>query len=331
MISSIRIKDFQAHKDFELSLDPSITTIQGNTDVGKSAILRALNWVCLNGLAGDSFIREGAKAASVSIVIGKNKITRTKGKGKNTYKLNANVFKSFSTSVPDTIATVLGVSDINFQGQFDSPFWFCDTAGSVSKQLNAIVDLKVIDSSLSWLASKVREAQKVEELRKDTLHTLRGELAALGNVKERIQHFNLLKATYERVQQFKEDSYKLEGVIQAIHNNSAAMLERKAKKLQSLYIRGKRAFSFTRQESSLNFLLNSFPSEKKAPPTFEPIQKAYEAWKELAGSEEHLSSLLHGYKSRTAETQSTLKVALATFASKTKGQICPLCASPLQF
>jgi AAA15 family ATPase/GTPase len=41
-MKKLRIKNFQIHKDLEIEFGP-ITTIVGPSDIGKSAVLRALN------------------------------------------------------------------------------------------------------------------------------------------------------------------------------------------------------------------------------------------------------------------------------------------------
>lgn len=56
----LRIQNFQAHKDTTIEFD-RITTIVGPSDIGKSAVLRALKWVAKNEPNGTSFVRDGDK------------------------------------------------------------------------------------------------------------------------------------------------------------------------------------------------------------------------------------------------------------------------------
>ena len=50
------------------------------------------------------------------------------------------------------------------------PFWLSETPGEVSRQLNAIVDLDIIDDALSAVASNVRKTQTMADVCKDRLH-----------------------------------------------------------------------------------------------------------------------------------------------------------------
>ena len=90
---SLTLENFQAHEKLELDFGSSITVLRGASDVGKSAVLRALRWICQNDIAGDEFIRYGTKQAVVTLTIKTGKetheIVRVRGKGENSYKLEA--------------------------------------------------------------------------------------------------------------------------------------------------------------------------------------------------------------------------------------------------
>lgn len=156
MIRSLRVRDFQRHKHLKLKLDPHVTTIVGPSDVGKSALIRALMWTCLNRPRGGAFVRDGADHTSVTITLDGHRIRRTKGKTRNTYHIDGTKYRAFGNDVPKEVSALLNVGPVNFQAQHDPTFWFTDTPGEVSRHLNAIVDLSVIDTTLSNLATAQR-------------------------------------------------------------------------------------------------------------------------------------------------------------------------------
>ena len=43
-IESLSLHNFQCHEHLDIAFDPQLTTIVGPSDVGKTAILRALKW-----------------------------------------------------------------------------------------------------------------------------------------------------------------------------------------------------------------------------------------------------------------------------------------------
>lgn len=183
MIRRIRIINFQRHRNLKIRLDPRITTIVGPSDAGKSAVLRALRWVCLNEPRGDKFIRKGAKRASVIIKVDGHKLARSRGDG-NTYTLDGEKYQALGNGVPKEIASLLNVSDLNFQKQIASPYLFSVTPGEVSRQLNGIVDLSVIDTTLANLSQMLRRARSEMDVVTDRLKDAREEVKSHLSARE---------------------------------------------------------------------------------------------------------------------------------------------------
>ena len=156
MLERLTIENFQAHSKLDLKLDPAVTTIVGPSDAGKSAVIRALIWLATNRPLGDSFIRDGETRARVSLLVDSRWIVRTRGKSENTYSIDGEELKAFGNEVPSEVSQLLNLSPINLQHQHDSPFWFSETAGEVSRQLNQIVDLSIIDRTLANLDKAAR-------------------------------------------------------------------------------------------------------------------------------------------------------------------------------
>jgi hypothetical protein len=117
-----------------------------------------MRWAALNKPAGLSIIKWGAKFARVTLVTKSHKILRKRSKTQNLYKLDDVEFTAFGNEVPNDISNKLRLSDINFQSQQDAAFWFNLSAGEVSRRLNSIVNLQAIDSTLSHIASQLRDA-----------------------------------------------------------------------------------------------------------------------------------------------------------------------------
>ncbi len=163
MLERLLIKDFQTHSKTTIEFD-QITCIIGESDTGKSSVLRALRWLCLNDRRGLGFVGKWGKAkqALVKLTVDNHVIARKKGKGINEYWLDGSILGfgiGESGKVPDSIAKILSLSSLNFSNQHSQPFWFSETAGKVSRELNAVVDLGVIDSTLANVNSEVRKAR----------------------------------------------------------------------------------------------------------------------------------------------------------------------------
>ncbi len=201
MIERLQIRNFRAHERLNIIFSPLVNCIIGRNAVGKSTIIRAIRWVVRNKPPGDSVINWDADKASVRLTIDENKITRTRGKGTNTYRLNKNKpYKAFRSDIPTDIEKVMNLSDINFQGQHEAPFWFCKTAGEVSRQLNAIVNLEVIDTTLSNITSALNETQTIIKITKDRLGvatTKQDSLAYIEQMNEDLGRVEILQKQHQ--------------------------------------------------------------------------------------------------------------------------------------
>lgn len=173
MFTELHIKNFQKHKKKSFKLE-IITTFVGPSEAGKSAIIRALRWLCLNKPRGTSFIRNGAKTASVGLKVDGELVIRSRGK-ENEYRLGSEQYLSFNNDVPQPVSDHLNVTELNFQKQEDGVFWLSSSPGQVSKELNKIVDLDVIDRVVTKASKRHKDAKlihshnakRLEEARKD--------------------------------------------------------------------------------------------------------------------------------------------------------------------
>ena len=169
MISKVEIRGFTTQKKCNIEFGPNVTTLTGSSFTGKSTILHAVKFVCMNKPSGDKMISWGANKTSVRLTLDKKKITRRKGKDINSYTLNKQEFNAFGNNVPKPISDLVNMSNINFQGQHEAPFWFCETAGEVSRQLNKIVNLEIIDRTLSNISSRITKANTTIEITQNRL------------------------------------------------------------------------------------------------------------------------------------------------------------------
>lgn len=164
MFQKLILRNFQPHRKLVVEFDEHVTCIIGPTDTGKSSIIRALRWLCLNKIGSKRFISWWAKSCSATLYVDDHKIKRSKGK-ENLYFLDGQEFKAFGTTVPEPIAKRLNVSEENFQRQIDPPLWLASSPAQVGRELNKIVNLDIIDLTLSNIAKAKRDAQaKVKSL-----------------------------------------------------------------------------------------------------------------------------------------------------------------------
>ncbi|MDR1270904.1 MAG: hypothetical protein LBK82_15420 [Planctomycetaceae bacterium] len=160
MFTRLRLHNFQNHRNLEIPLS-QITTIVGESDSGKSAIVRALQWLCLNSLQGDSFITHGKKKCFVQLdILNYGQIARRKSSSVNGYVLeNEEERNAVGREVPSDIAKILNIGEINISSQHSPIFWFTLTPGQLAKELNSIADIAWLDRIMQTSGSNLRKAQ----------------------------------------------------------------------------------------------------------------------------------------------------------------------------
>ena len=240
-IRSLTLRNFQRHAKLTIEFDPNITTLVGDTNVGKSSIVRALRWVVTNRPSGDGFIRHGKEKASVSLKMADGTtIKRTKGKEENAYHLNDQEYKAFGQGVPEQCSAVMGLSSVNFQRQHDPYFWLSLSPGDVAKELNEIVDLDSIDSAFAWLASETRRTKAEKEVVDSRLTKAEAEKENLKWSYEAMEEAERLEEMAKEIEEEEKQGRELERVIDSIENakktiSSLSEPIKEAGKLSKLY------------------------------------------------------------------------------------------------
>lgn len=169
MIKRIHLKNFQGHGDTMIELSSGVNVITGQSDVGKSSVVRALRWLILNRPSGggDLFRRHGSgEKSTVSVEIGLDdevSILRFRG-AKNGYTVGDKTLVAIRTDVPTEVSDLLNFGPQNLQTQHQPYFLLMDSPGDVARKLNEVCGLDVIDDCLSNGALLVsRNSQQIKE------------------------------------------------------------------------------------------------------------------------------------------------------------------------
>lgn len=181
MINRLRIQNFQSHQDTELIFHPGVNVIIGSSDHGKSAVIRALYWACHNKPSGDGFRSWWGGDTEVTVEFPDGRVTRLKsGKTKNQYILltgaNVETFNSFNQTVPEEIQALVNMDDLNWHLQMGTPFLLSERPGEVARYLNRIVNLDVIDRTVSNINRRLRQVQQDTRSRKQQIKEYEEEL-----------------------------------------------------------------------------------------------------------------------------------------------------------
>lgn len=158
MLKSLRLKNFQIHRDLTVPLSPDLTVIVGPSDSGKSAVFRALRWVVEHKPVGQ-YPTFGTNDTEVSVTSDRGTVSRFKRRGENGYEIDGQKFLAVGTNQPTDVKAALGLSEINLQGQHDGPFLLSLTPGGIARALNDIVDLGSIDKATAAAKKILKDLQ----------------------------------------------------------------------------------------------------------------------------------------------------------------------------
>jgi len=186
VILSQEIENFQSHKKTRLEYHPGVNVIIGESDSGKTAIQRALDWALNNKPRGTAFRSNWGGDTSVLVSFKEGQtIQRLSTDSKNTYAIKdgSPIFKSFGVGVPEEIEKIINMNSVNWQRQMDPPFLLSESSGEVAKELNRTVHLEIIDSSLVAITMRSREIKREIKFNED----------AKISIQENIQKYNHLE------------------------------------------------------------------------------------------------------------------------------------------
>jgi exonuclease SbcC len=168
MLTRLTLKDFQAWPALDLPLSP-ITVIVGETNAGKSSILRALGCVLYNALEGSAMVRDGAGKnglAEVTLEVDGHRVEWARGAGVNRFTANGVVLDKPGRVVPPAVEALTGIKELEFDGeavrlqwapQMDAPFLLADAGAKATRMLGVAGKAAIVAQATKYAVQESRE------------------------------------------------------------------------------------------------------------------------------------------------------------------------------
>lgn len=183
MIKSLEIQNFQSHKNSKLEFVPGVNVIIGKSDIGKSAILRALRWLIWNKPLGNAIRSYWGGDVKTRTVLNDCELTRVRSESK----------KAFEQDIPEELIQQLNIDSINFKNQKDDFFLIRDSPGQVAEHFNKIAHIDQIGIGESNINKWIRNLQN-----------------DLKNEKEILEQYQINLKQYNHLDKFEIDVEILE-------------------------------------------------------------------------------------------------------------------------
>lgn len=221
-IRKIILENFQSHKYSVIELNEELNVIVGPSDSGKSAIIRGLKWALYNEPAGDYFIREGEREASVTVEFSDNiKVKRYRSKSKNSYHLFKRdgeevIYEGFGTNVPEEIIDAIDIkkihldsdesASINLGEQLDGAFLLSEKTSVRASAIGRLVGVNVIDDALREGLKDNRNISTIIKNLDSTIIKIEAELEKYDYLTELSKIINKIEEIKTVIQE-KTDKY----------------------------------------------------------------------------------------------------------------------------
>lgn len=168
----VEIRNFQKHKCLDLDFVNGVNVIAGRSDLGKSAVIRAIRWVVENRPLGLDAVRydpaiakdggqkpKSDEPTSAKLIFDDCTVERRRDEdGLNVYILNGNEnepFEALRGQVPDEIKEVLRLDADNLQRQHDPYFLIQESGAEVARRINEVANLTLIDQVTKAMGDRI--------------------------------------------------------------------------------------------------------------------------------------------------------------------------------
>jgi len=331
MLESLLIQNYQPHEKFRIDFDPAITCLVGTTDVGKSSSVRALRWVCTNQPGGDAFVRHGTKGTTVKLMVDGHAVTRRRSRGGvvNEYRLDGQEYRAFGRGVPEPIEQLLNLGPVCWQGQHDAPYWFAVSPGEVSRQLNSIVNLGIIDETLTRVARDVNTTRTRLEVAEEALTTAKKESDELVWVSGFAAAVTDIEAQHTDFVNKRDRAALARSLFVRVQSHTATRKSAAgaAERGQTMVKRGEAALVAAKHADTLRKLIDTAKpaarEQKRRVPDIGPVEAAMKRHASAAGAVGPLRALLDVIGERDDELCQREKELVA--AEKAVPKQCPTC------
>jgi len=243
-IKSIKLIDFQSHKNTKIEFSKNFNCIIGSTDAGKSSIIRALKFVLFGEPWEKSFVNYDSDFCQIEIEFSNNvKIIRKKGENINQYIINDKVYNNFGTNIPSDIKTLVNIDTIkiddnreinlNFSDQLDSIFLVNESDSVKARILNKLSGLDIIDNILKDLNNDKRDIILERNKLKQDLFNIEEEVKQYDKLEKKKGELDIIKLEIDKL---KADIDKL-NILSDIQNNIKIWKQKKSEiqKLEKEY------------------------------------------------------------------------------------------------
>lgn len=247
-ITSVTLKNFQAHKDTTVQFDRGLNIIVGESNNGKTSILRGILWAIDNQPLGNDFIMAGENDCSVTInfsdgtYIERGRTVKNTGYYKIRYiddngKYIDQTYRGFTNAVPIEVANVHQMPKVNITkdiethlnvlSQLDGPFLLTESPLVKASAIGRITGTHVIDAAIKESNKTIQSNRKLIKSYSEDLQQKENELKQLPDIKSMEAFTKKYAYIVKYIAKLNDSVIKLNANLQQINQYQQQMIQEK--------------------------------------------------------------------------------------------------------
>lgn len=337
------VQNFQSHRKTDLNLHSGINVIFGESNHGKTALLRAFQWVCTNrplGFRFHSWFAGKKDETKVIIQTDHNTIMRTRHeRRKSIYDVDGHKLKGFDKNVPEEVTKALNMSELNVQPQLEPFFLITSSPSEITKTINRITRIEKTDDWIKQLTSRINTCRAEKRVLQSELEVVEQGLEELENLPQIEKRIERAERKVQMIKHLNRERYSLLEFLEK-HQAISTILKEVEKFLRSKekFIRAEKLSERQKElkkesEQLQQYLVLQKDSKRKYSKLEE--RKAFVEWarkvlKEIEFIENYLSKRqdLLSIVQRNEEESSAALLSIRSLLKNLKQ--CPVCYSSIQ-
>jgi len=214
-LKSVDLNCFQIHKKLHIDFSPGFNVLVGESASGKSAVLRAIEWVAKNRPVGaDKIFQQKGTKTPISVVLlddHGNTITRNK---KN-YVVNSSELNALNKTLPKIVEELIPLKAINLQSQLDPHFLILEKHSAAAKIVHQAIGME--DQEIILKEIKARMSIKKSEI-KNIVGSIAEAKTKISELQGITRHLKKAKVIKEGKQELLSLSQEVSQLKSILHN-----------------------------------------------------------------------------------------------------------------
>lgn len=238
-IAKVVLENFQSHEHTEVEFDDGLNIIVGESNNGKTSILRGIMWVVDNQPLGTDFIMAGKDNCYVRIEYSDGTFIERGRTLKDTgyYKVgmideNGNLvhqmYRGFTNAVPVEVANIHQMPKVNITkdiethlnvlSQLDGPFLLTESPLVKASAIGRITGTHVVDAAIKESNRTIQSNKKTVKTYESELQEKEDALKALPDIQAMSEFANIYKAIFTRIKTLELDIDDIGGRLASIQD-----------------------------------------------------------------------------------------------------------------